>query len=96
MRYVPVKPARQSSAGSVTYVSCPPGTGLLRACNIVRIASAAALAKTAHGAGTQDVRRGQDAGTGLGLLRAARNDGAPFRRPSRNQTSKPPSLIFDI
>ncbi|MDR0935533.1 MAG: hypothetical protein LBM98_02490 [Oscillospiraceae bacterium] len=30
MRYVAVKPARQSSAGSVTYVSADCGTGLLR------------------------------------------------------------------
>ncbi|MDR0936542.1 MAG: hypothetical protein LBM98_07685 [Oscillospiraceae bacterium] len=29
-RYVPMKPARQSSAGSVTYVSADCGTGLLR------------------------------------------------------------------
>ncbi|MDR0937362.1 MAG: hypothetical protein LBM98_11850 [Oscillospiraceae bacterium] len=39
---------------------------------------------TAHCAGTLDVGRwtwdaGQDEGTGLGLLRAARNDGAPGR-----------------
>ncbi|MDR0937678.1 MAG: hypothetical protein LBM98_13470 [Oscillospiraceae bacterium] len=45
LRYVPVRPARQSSAGSVTYVCCPPGTGLLRACNVLRIASVAALRK---------------------------------------------------
>ncbi|MDR0936850.1 MAG: hypothetical protein LBM98_09235 [Oscillospiraceae bacterium] len=29
-RYVPLKPARQSSAGSVTYVSVALTTGLLR------------------------------------------------------------------
>ncbi|MDR0935984.1 MAG: hypothetical protein LBM98_04800 [Oscillospiraceae bacterium] len=39
MRYVRRIGARQFSAGSVTYVCCPPGTGLLRTCNIVRIAS---------------------------------------------------------
>ncbi|MDR0937610.1 MAG: hypothetical protein LBM98_13120, partial [Oscillospiraceae bacterium] len=31
VRYVELKPARQSSAGSVTYVSTDCGTGLLRA-----------------------------------------------------------------
>ncbi|MDR0936213.1 MAG: hypothetical protein LBM98_05995 [Oscillospiraceae bacterium] len=31
MRYVPVRPARQSSAGSGTYVSVAYNTGLLRA-----------------------------------------------------------------
>ncbi|MDR0937447.1 MAG: hypothetical protein LBM98_12295 [Oscillospiraceae bacterium] len=39
MRYVEVKPARQSSAGSVTYVCFSPGTELLRTCNALRIAS---------------------------------------------------------
>ncbi|MDR0935394.1 MAG: hypothetical protein LBM98_01785 [Oscillospiraceae bacterium] len=43
MRYVGVKPARQSSAGSVTYVSVAYTTGLLRACNVLRIASFPAL-----------------------------------------------------
>ncbi|MDR0935797.1 MAG: hypothetical protein LBM98_03845 [Oscillospiraceae bacterium] len=38
MRYVGRLGARQSSAGSVTYVCCPPGTGLLRTCNVLRIA----------------------------------------------------------
>ncbi|MDR0936482.1 MAG: hypothetical protein LBM98_07385 [Oscillospiraceae bacterium] len=60
MRYVALRPARQSSAAVSRYVCyvpgkyvCyAPGTGLLRACNVLRIASAAALAKTAHGAGT--------------------------------------------
>ncbi|MDR0935106.1 MAG: hypothetical protein LBM98_00320 [Oscillospiraceae bacterium] len=31
VRYVGMRPARQSSAGSVTYVSADCGTGLLRA-----------------------------------------------------------------
>ncbi|MDR0936711.1 MAG: hypothetical protein LBM98_08530 [Oscillospiraceae bacterium] len=31
MRYVELKPAKQSSAGSITYVSRVSGTGLLRA-----------------------------------------------------------------
>ncbi|MDR0935852.1 MAG: hypothetical protein LBM98_04135 [Oscillospiraceae bacterium] len=39
MRYVPLRPARQSSAGGVTYVSVALTTGLLRTCNIVCIAS---------------------------------------------------------
>ncbi|MDR0937242.1 MAG: hypothetical protein LBM98_11235 [Oscillospiraceae bacterium] len=34
-----MKPARQSSAGSVTYVSVVCTTGLLRTCNALRIAS---------------------------------------------------------
>ncbi|MDR0935420.1 MAG: hypothetical protein LBM98_01915 [Oscillospiraceae bacterium] len=38
LRYVGRIGARQSSAGSVTYVCFPPGTGLLRTCNWVRIA----------------------------------------------------------
>ncbi|MDR0935755.1 MAG: hypothetical protein LBM98_03625 [Oscillospiraceae bacterium] len=45
MRYVGRLGARQSSAGSVTYVCCPPGTGLLRTCNIVRIAGLPVLRK---------------------------------------------------
>ncbi|MDR0937573.1 MAG: hypothetical protein LBM98_12930 [Oscillospiraceae bacterium] len=61
MRYVGRLGARQSSAGSVTYVSCPPGTGLLRTCNALRIAGVAVLRNDgagfalpqfpAHGAG---------------------------------------------
>ncbi|MDR0935971.1 MAG: hypothetical protein LBM98_04735 [Oscillospiraceae bacterium] len=43
MRYVALKPARQSSAGSVTYVSVAYTTGLLRTCNALRIASFPAL-----------------------------------------------------
>ncbi|MDR0936581.1 MAG: hypothetical protein LBM98_07880 [Oscillospiraceae bacterium] len=38
MRYVQRIGTKQSSAGSVTYVCCPPGTGLLRTCNVLRIA----------------------------------------------------------
>ncbi|MDR0937268.1 MAG: hypothetical protein LBM98_11365 [Oscillospiraceae bacterium] len=37
MRYVGMRPARQSSAGSVTYVSFACTTGLLRTCNVLRI-----------------------------------------------------------
>ncbi|MDR0936679.1 MAG: hypothetical protein LBM98_08370 [Oscillospiraceae bacterium] len=43
MRYVGLKPARQSSAGSITYVSGAYTTGLLRTCNTLRIASVAVL-----------------------------------------------------
>ncbi|MDR0935141.1 MAG: hypothetical protein LBM98_00495 [Oscillospiraceae bacterium] len=43
MRYVGRIGARQSSAGSVTYVSADCGTGLLRACNVLRIAGVPAL-----------------------------------------------------
>ncbi|MDR0936497.1 MAG: hypothetical protein LBM98_07460 [Oscillospiraceae bacterium] len=43
MRYVGMRPARQSSAGSVTYVSLAFTTGLLRTCNVLRIASVAVL-----------------------------------------------------
>ncbi|MDR0935764.1 MAG: hypothetical protein LBM98_03675 [Oscillospiraceae bacterium] len=56
MRYVPLRPARQSSAGSITYVCFAPGTGLLRTCNIVRIASLPVLRK--DGARRRDVGRG--------------------------------------
>ncbi|MDR0936705.1 MAG: hypothetical protein LBM98_08500 [Oscillospiraceae bacterium] len=60
MRYVGLKPARQSSAGSVTYVSGVPTTGLLRTCNTLRIASLPVLRNDGqgfalapeHGAGT--------------------------------------------
>ncbi|MDR0935052.1 MAG: hypothetical protein LBM98_00035 [Oscillospiraceae bacterium] len=38
MRYVQCIGTKQSSAGSVTYVCFPPGTGLLRTCNVLRIA----------------------------------------------------------
>ncbi|MDR0936819.1 MAG: hypothetical protein LBM98_09080 [Oscillospiraceae bacterium] len=37
MRYVGRLGARQSSAGSVTYVCFAPGTGLLSTCNVLRI-----------------------------------------------------------
>ncbi|MDR0937538.1 MAG: hypothetical protein LBM98_12755 [Oscillospiraceae bacterium] len=37
MRYVLRIGTKQSSAGSVTYVSVVPTTGLLRTCNILRI-----------------------------------------------------------
>ncbi|MDR0937645.1 MAG: hypothetical protein LBM98_13300 [Oscillospiraceae bacterium] len=54
--------------------------------------------RTAPGRWTTD--GGLDEGTGLGLLRAARNDGAPGRGQDGGQTpqppSKPPSLISDI
>ncbi|MDR0936607.1 MAG: hypothetical protein LBM98_08010 [Oscillospiraceae bacterium] len=43
MRYVGMKPARQSSAGSVTYVSVALTTGLLRTCNALRIAGVPVL-----------------------------------------------------
>ncbi|MDR0935955.1 MAG: hypothetical protein LBM98_04655 [Oscillospiraceae bacterium] len=43
MRYVGRIGARQSSAGSVTYVSADCGTGLLRTCNILRIAGVPVL-----------------------------------------------------
>ncbi|MDR0935307.1 MAG: hypothetical protein LBM98_01345 [Oscillospiraceae bacterium] len=52
---------------------------MLRTCNALRIASLPVLRK--DGARRRYV--GLDEGTGLGLLRAARNDGAPFRRPPR-------------
>ncbi|MDR0936617.1 MAG: hypothetical protein LBM98_08060 [Oscillospiraceae bacterium] len=42
-RYVGLKPARQSSAGGVTYVSLVCTTGLLRTCNALRIASVPVL-----------------------------------------------------
>ncbi|MDR0935234.1 MAG: hypothetical protein LBM98_00965 [Oscillospiraceae bacterium] len=38
MRYVPLTPAKQPSAAVRRYVCYPPGTGLLRTCNTVRIA----------------------------------------------------------
>ncbi|MDR0936806.1 MAG: hypothetical protein LBM98_09010 [Oscillospiraceae bacterium] len=60
-RYVALKPARQSSAGSVTYVCFPPGTGLLRTCNAVRISGVPVLRK--DGARRRD---GENAGTGEG------------------------------
>ncbi|MDR0936930.1 MAG: hypothetical protein LBM98_09635 [Oscillospiraceae bacterium] len=43
MRYVGRIGARQSSAGSVTYVSLVCTTGLLRTCNVLRIASVPVL-----------------------------------------------------
>ncbi|MDR0937696.1 MAG: hypothetical protein LBM98_13565 [Oscillospiraceae bacterium] len=46
---------------------------MLRTCNVLRIAYLPVLRK--DGARRRDV--GLDEGTGLGLLRAARNDGAP-------------------
>ncbi|MDR0937419.1 MAG: hypothetical protein LBM98_12155 [Oscillospiraceae bacterium] len=39
MRYVQRIGTKQSSAGSVTYVSLVRTTGLLRTCNVLRIAS---------------------------------------------------------
>ncbi|MDR0937413.1 MAG: hypothetical protein LBM98_12120 [Oscillospiraceae bacterium] len=42
-RYAELKPARQSSAGGVTYVSAACTTGLLRTCNVLRIAGLAVL-----------------------------------------------------
>ncbi|MDR0935484.1 MAG: hypothetical protein LBM98_02245 [Oscillospiraceae bacterium] len=102
MRYVQRIGTKQSSAGSVTYVCCPSGTGLLRTCNALRIAGLPVLRK--DGARRRDVRRrgtmdggrgrwtvdvGLDGGTGLGLLRAARNDGLGLTpRPRR---ARPPS-----
>ncbi|MDR0936171.1 MAG: hypothetical protein LBM98_05755 [Oscillospiraceae bacterium] len=52
---------------------------MLRTCNLVRIASLPVLRK--DGARRRDV--GLDEGTGLGLLRAARNDGAGLAPPPR-------------
>ncbi|MDR0935292.1 MAG: hypothetical protein LBM98_01270 [Oscillospiraceae bacterium] len=49
MRYVGLKPARQSSAGSVTYVSLVCTTGLLRTCNVLRIAGVPVLRKDGQG-----------------------------------------------
>ncbi|MDR0935314.1 MAG: hypothetical protein LBM98_01380 [Oscillospiraceae bacterium] len=43
MRYVELKPARQSSAAVRRYVSFACTTGLLRTCNTLRIASLAVL-----------------------------------------------------
>ncbi|MDR0937452.1 MAG: hypothetical protein LBM98_12320 [Oscillospiraceae bacterium] len=43
MRYVERIGTKQSSAGSVTYVSLVCTTGLLRTCNIVRIAGVPVL-----------------------------------------------------
>ncbi|MDR0935549.1 MAG: hypothetical protein LBM98_02570 [Oscillospiraceae bacterium] len=50
MRYVALRPARQSSAGSVTYVYYAPGTGLLRTCNVLRIAGVPVLRNDGAGA----------------------------------------------
>ncbi|MDR0935184.1 MAG: hypothetical protein LBM98_00710 [Oscillospiraceae bacterium] len=49
MRYVGRLGARQSSAGSVTYVCFAPGTGLLRTCNTLRIASLPVLRNVGQG-----------------------------------------------
>ncbi|MDR0936688.1 MAG: hypothetical protein LBM98_08415 [Oscillospiraceae bacterium] len=49
MRYVGRIGARQSSAGSVTYVCFAPGTGLLRTCNTVRIAGLPVLRNDGRG-----------------------------------------------
>ncbi|MDR0937623.1 MAG: hypothetical protein LBM98_13185 [Oscillospiraceae bacterium] len=61
VRYVGMKPARQSSAGSVTYVIFPPGTGLLRAYTLYvsQVRWRSQRRRTAPG-------RGQDAGTWAG------------------------------
>ncbi|MDR0937198.1 MAG: hypothetical protein LBM98_10995 [Oscillospiraceae bacterium] len=62
MRYVVRLGAKQSSAAVRRYVCCPPGTGLLRTCNVLRIAGLPVLRKDgqgvrpapAHCAGTKD------------------------------------------
>ncbi|MDR0935116.1 MAG: hypothetical protein LBM98_00370 [Oscillospiraceae bacterium] len=48
MRYAGLTPARQSSAGSKRYVSLAVTTGLLRTCNVLRIASVAVLRNDEH------------------------------------------------
>ncbi|MDR0936139.1 MAG: hypothetical protein LBM98_05590 [Oscillospiraceae bacterium] len=58
LRYVGMRPARQSSAAVRRYVCFPPGTGLLRTCNVLRIASVPVL--------RNDSARGRFAGTGTG------------------------------
>ncbi|MDR0936002.1 MAG: hypothetical protein LBM98_04890 [Oscillospiraceae bacterium] len=59
MRYVPVKPARQNTAGSVTYVCFPPGTGLPRAYTsyVSQVRWRSQRRRTAPGRRTQDTGR---------------------------------------
>ncbi|MDR0935053.1 MAG: hypothetical protein LBM98_00050 [Oscillospiraceae bacterium] len=55
---------------------------MLRTCNVLRIASVPVLRNDGRGKPRPRARRVDadlDEGTGLGLLRAARNDGAPGR-----------------
>ncbi|MDR0936919.1 MAG: hypothetical protein LBM98_09580 [Oscillospiraceae bacterium] len=63
-RYVALKPARQSSAGGVTYGIYGLRHWIAARLYVLRIASAVALAKTAHGAGTEarDVGKGRKQG----------------------------------
>ncbi|MDR0936474.1 MAG: hypothetical protein LBM98_07345 [Oscillospiraceae bacterium] len=80
MRYVGRIGARQSSAGSVTYVCCPPGTGLLRTCNVLRIAGFPVLRKDGQG-------------EALPCPGAPRRDGGPGLRPRTargGRVSNPP------
>ncbi|MDR0936517.1 MAG: hypothetical protein LBM98_07560 [Oscillospiraceae bacterium] len=102
-RYVPLRPARQSSAAVRRYVCYAPGTGLLRACNALRITSAAALAKTAHCAGTWAGRgyAAQGAGYAIRATQSGRGKPRPYtagatRDAPPQPPSKPSSLIFDI
>ncbi|MDR0936507.1 MAG: hypothetical protein LBM98_07510 [Oscillospiraceae bacterium] len=61
MRYVGCIGARQSSAGSVTYGCFASGTGLLRTCNVLRIAGLPVLRN--DGGGTGNDRGGRFAYT---------------------------------
>ncbi|MDR0936907.1 MAG: hypothetical protein LBM98_09520 [Oscillospiraceae bacterium] len=64
MRYVGRTGARQSSAGSITSVCFARGTGLLRTCNLVRIAGLPVLRK--DGAPRRDGGRRTVDGAGRG------------------------------
>ncbi|MDR0935998.1 MAG: hypothetical protein LBM98_04870 [Oscillospiraceae bacterium] len=58
LRYVPLRPAKQSSAAVHKYVCYAPGTGLLRAYTFYVSHAFRRFAKTAHGAGTWGAQSG--------------------------------------
>ncbi|MDR0937132.1 MAG: hypothetical protein LBM98_10665, partial [Oscillospiraceae bacterium] len=80
LRYVGRIGARQSSAGSVTYVSADCGTGLLRTCNALRIAGLPVLRKDGQGKALPcpGAMRRDD---GRGYVRARRGKGGFETRP---------------
>ncbi|MDR0935781.1 MAG: hypothetical protein LBM98_03765 [Oscillospiraceae bacterium] len=98
MRYAGRIGARQSSAASVTYICFPPGTGLLRTCNIVCIAGLPVLRN--DGAPS---RRTQGRGEALPCPGAMRRDGGrELRNPGEaslaptspaQPTSKSPVIV---
>ncbi|MDR0937234.1 MAG: hypothetical protein LBM98_11190 [Oscillospiraceae bacterium] len=93
MRYAVLKPARQSSAAVRRYVCFSPGTGLLRTCNLVRIAGLPVLRKDGaprahHGQGRASPCPvpAQCAGTVDGVASCVLRPGAVRRLCERRRT----------